>query len=228
LKVWDEKFVRLEPGELCELASAAYHLEIKPLVDLTCKAIAKLLKGKPPAEIRRTFNILYDFSPGDDVPPPTTRDKLRTKLHNKQKEKNSSNKLLENTPVDTRSVEELVSFIDGSSKSKKKAQKNKKTKPTTTLAANNESPITKTKPESQNSKDQSQNLISPKKNKELYALIMNDISEDFWETEDPELDPELKAAQDKEVEEFRLRLESIQRNDERPKINIPSFDTSKV
>ena len=59
LKAWDDKFVRLDPGTLCELASvplpwpcglltlfqAAYHLEIKPLVDLTCQAIAQLLKG---------------------------------------------------------------------------------------------------------------------------------------------------------------------------------------
>lgn len=45
---------------------AAYHLQIKPLVDLTCQAIAQLLKGKTPAEIRRTFNILYDFQPEDD------------------------------------------------------------------------------------------------------------------------------------------------------------------
>ncbi len=79
IAVWDERFVRLDPGALCELASAAYHLEIKPLVDVTCQAIAHLLKGKSPSEIRRTFNILYDFTPEDDVPPPTMRDKLRNK-----------------------------------------------------------------------------------------------------------------------------------------------------
>jgi S-phase kinase-associated protein 1 len=45
LKVWDSKFVKVEPSILCELASAAYHLEIKPIVDLTCYAIAQLLKG---------------------------------------------------------------------------------------------------------------------------------------------------------------------------------------
>lgn len=80
LAQWNERFVRLDPGALCELASAAYHLEIKALVDLTCQAIAHLLKGKSPSEIRRTFNILYDFTPEDDVPPPTMRDKLRNKL----------------------------------------------------------------------------------------------------------------------------------------------------
>lgn len=70
---------------------AAYHLEIKPLVDLTCQAIAQLLKGgrpscgadspdvlagKSPAEIRRTFNILYDFNPEDDGMQNRVREKL--------------------------------------------------------------------------------------------------------------------------------------------------------
>jgi len=130
-KAWNEKFVRLEPSELCELASAAYYLEIRPLVDLTCKSIAKLLKGKSPAEIRKTFNILYDFSPGDDVPPPTLRDKLRSKLHYKEKGKQGSSEsskekdreFLANTfgssivdvpTEDNRSLDDLVSFIQES------------------------------------------------------------------------------------------------------------------
>lgn len=137
LAAWDERFVRLEPGALCELASAAYHLEIKPLVDLTCQAIAQLLKGKSPAEIRRTFNILYDFAPGDDVPPPTTRDKLRTKLS-----ESTAAAAAAAAPApartqmkETRSVDELLSFIDepdagkvqaGAKRKKKKKKKKKK------------------------------------------------------------------------------------------------------
>eukprot|EP01087_Luapelamoeba_hula_P004958 TRINITY_DN1499_c0_g1_i1.p1 TRINITY_DN1499_c0_g1~~TRINITY_DN1499_c0_g1_i1.p1 ORF type:complete len:600 (-),score=181.74 TRINITY_DN1499_c0_g1_i1:169-1968(-) len=126
LKAWDDKFVKLDPGTLCELASAAYHLEIKPLVDLTCQAIAQLLKGKSPAEIRRTFNILYDFNPEDDAPPPTMRDKLRNKLCNpKRREKTPKQPLLAPPPTeaDTRSVDELVSFInDGTAGSKGKGK----------------------------------------------------------------------------------------------------------
>jgi S-phase kinase-associated protein 1 len=113
LKTWDERFVKLDPGTLCELASAAYHLQIKPLVDLTCQAIAQLLKGKTPAEIRRTFNILYDFQPEDDAPPPTMRDKLRNKLCNpKRKEQKTKALPPPPEPVDTRSVDDLVSFIN--------------------------------------------------------------------------------------------------------------------
>eukprot|EP00026_Physarum_polycephalum_P003820 Phypoly_transcript_03836.p1 GENE.Phypoly_transcript_03836~~Phypoly_transcript_03836.p1 ORF type:complete len:711 (-),score=171.32 Phypoly_transcript_03836:18-2150(-) len=90
LKSWDNKFVKVEPSVLCELASAAYHLEIKPMVDLTCYAIAQLLKGNTPEEIRRIFNIIYDFGPEDDVPPPTIRDKLRNRWIRKTNGKRSS------------------------------------------------------------------------------------------------------------------------------------------
>jgi len=88
LKAWDNKFVKVEPSVLCELASAAYHLEIKSMVDLTCYAIAQLLKGNTPEEIRRIFNIIYDFGPEDDVPPPTIRDKLRNKWIRRSSKRN--------------------------------------------------------------------------------------------------------------------------------------------
>ena len=52
-------------------------------------------------------------------------------------------------------------------------------------------------------------------------MIFDDMSEDMWASEeDEDLDPELKAAQDREVEEFRKRLESIQTSGPRPKITI--------
>jgi hypothetical protein len=38
-------------------------LDIKGLLDVTCKAVANMIKGKTPEEIRRTFNIKNDFSP---------------------------------------------------------------------------------------------------------------------------------------------------------------------
>lgn len=39
----------------------SYYLDLKPLVDLTCQAIASLIKGKSPEEVRQTFNIPNDF-----------------------------------------------------------------------------------------------------------------------------------------------------------------------
>lgn len=54
------------PAVLCELASASYYLDVKPLVDLTCRAIADTIKGKSPEEIRSTFNIVNDFTPAEE------------------------------------------------------------------------------------------------------------------------------------------------------------------
>ena len=39
---------------------------MKPLVDLTCRAIAETIKGKSPEEIRNTFNIVNDFTPDEE------------------------------------------------------------------------------------------------------------------------------------------------------------------
>ncbi|KAH3766232.1 hypothetical protein Pelo_1906 [Pelomyxa schiedti] len=77
---WEADFSSMETSTLCEIASASHHLQLSSLIDASCKAIAALIKGKTPAEIRATFNIPYDFEPGSDMPPPTMRDKLRNKL----------------------------------------------------------------------------------------------------------------------------------------------------
>lgn len=45
-KLFDEKFVRLDTRVLCELTSAADALEMKALVDLTSRALARLIEGK--------------------------------------------------------------------------------------------------------------------------------------------------------------------------------------
>ena len=39
---------------------------MKPLVDLTCRAIADTIKGKSPEEIRATFQIVNDFTPEEE------------------------------------------------------------------------------------------------------------------------------------------------------------------
>jgi len=231
LTTWDKEFVtNLEPASLCELASAAYHLEIKPLVDLTCHAIAQLLKGKSPSEIRRTFNILYDFNPEDGVPPPTMRDKLRNKFILKTQSKNTNRRNPPNgnstennnnsrarnvkstspphsrTPslspqrngheeVDTRPLDDLLAFInETSSKTATNghpSRKKKKTKKAQHKAA-------------QNSKKENENSQKSEISKN------NEIDSDC--SRDDELDPELRAQQDREVEEFRLRLEAASTN----------------
>lgn len=50
-KIFDEKFIRLDTRRLCELTSAADALDMKPLVDLTSRALARLIEGKTPEQV---------------------------------------------------------------------------------------------------------------------------------------------------------------------------------
>jgi hypothetical protein len=45
---------------------AANYLNIKSLLDLTCKTVADMIKGKTPEEIRAHFNIQNDFTPEEE------------------------------------------------------------------------------------------------------------------------------------------------------------------
>ena len=64
---WDAEFVNLEQEVLFELILAANYMDIKPLLDLTCAKVASMIKGKTPEEIRKTFNIVNDFTPEEEA-----------------------------------------------------------------------------------------------------------------------------------------------------------------
>ena len=59
---WDADFVKVPQNELFELILAANFLDNKPLLDLTCKKVAHMIRGKTPDEIRKTFNIENDLT----------------------------------------------------------------------------------------------------------------------------------------------------------------------
>lgn len=42
-------------------------MDIKGLLDVTCKTVANMIKGKTPEEIRKTFNIKNDFTEEEEA-----------------------------------------------------------------------------------------------------------------------------------------------------------------
>ena len=63
---WDADFLKVDQGTLIELILAANYLDIKGLLDVTCKTVADMIKGKAPEEIRKTFNIKNVFTPSEE------------------------------------------------------------------------------------------------------------------------------------------------------------------
>ncbi|KAL6184144.1 PREDICTED: SKP1-like protein 1B [Fragaria vesca subsp. vesca] len=66
LKEFDEEFLKVDQSVLFDLILAANYLNIKELLDLTCQAVADMIKGKTPEQIRKTFNIKNDFTPEEE------------------------------------------------------------------------------------------------------------------------------------------------------------------
>ncbi|GAA0170591.1 ubiquitin-protein ligase [Lithospermum erythrorhizon] len=143
-KVYDEKFIRMDSNRLCELTSAADSLQLKPLVDLTSRALARIIEGKSPEEIRGIFHIPDDLTEEEKLEPlKNTMEDSRIRLLNrlyarKRKElkerENLKNAQNEEECVDNRPLDDLLSFINGgngdskgatASKSKKKNRKKK-------------------------------------------------------------------------------------------------------
>lgn len=59
---WDQKFMQVDQEMLFEIILAANYLDIKALLDVGCKTVANMIKGKSPEDIRKTFNITNDFT----------------------------------------------------------------------------------------------------------------------------------------------------------------------
>ncbi|KAJ1408638.1 S-phase kinase-associated protein 1-like [Sesbania bispinosa] len=122
-KSYDEKFVRMDTKRLCELTSAADSLQLKPLVDLTSRALARIIEGKSPEEIREIFHLPDDLTEEEKLEPlKNTTDDPRIRLLNrlyakKRKELKERERLknveVEEEHVDERSVDDLLSFING-------------------------------------------------------------------------------------------------------------------
>jgi S-phase kinase-associated protein 1 len=66
IEPWDLEFCNVDQATLFELIMAANYLDIKSLLDLGCKTVANMIKGKTPEQIRQTFNIKNDFTPEEE------------------------------------------------------------------------------------------------------------------------------------------------------------------
>ncbi|OXA63672.1 S-phase kinase-associated protein 1 [Folsomia candida] len=63
ITTWDANFIKMEQIQLFDLILAANYLDISGLLDLGCKIVADMIKGKTADEIRTMFNIVNDLTP---------------------------------------------------------------------------------------------------------------------------------------------------------------------
>ena len=68
IDAWDAEFIGNPPNQslLFDLILVANFLDIKSLLDLACKTVANLIKGKTVEEIRCIFGITNDFTPEEE------------------------------------------------------------------------------------------------------------------------------------------------------------------
>ncbi|GER42343.1 SKP1-like 4, partial [Striga asiatica] len=62
LKEFDAEFVKVDNGLMLELIKAANYLNIGGMLDITCRAVADIIKNKSIVEIRTLLNITNDFT----------------------------------------------------------------------------------------------------------------------------------------------------------------------
>ena len=62
IKDFDKQFCDIPRTELFVLTNAANFLSVKTLLDLLCKTIAEMIRGKKVEEIREILNIKNDYT----------------------------------------------------------------------------------------------------------------------------------------------------------------------
>lgn len=242
-KSFDEKFIRMDTKRLCELTSAADSLQLKPLVDLTSRALARMIEGKTPEEIRDIFHLPDDLTEEEKLEPiKNTIDDPRIRLLNrlyarKRKELKERERLknveIEEERVDERSVEDLLSFINGgdgeskavkTSKTKKKNRRRKEPQKNNSANDTSTSNSTSLSSSAVNIDKESNGLDSTCHDAAAHDHLLSHlgntsklpyIEENFGPDDefdagdlDDDIDPAMKEKIDKEVEDFARRLNS--------------------
>merc|ERR1712241_1628935 len=66
LSEWDLEYLKIGDGTIFELILAANYLDISQLLEVCCKQVANMIKGKSAEEIRARFNIHNDFTKAEE------------------------------------------------------------------------------------------------------------------------------------------------------------------
>ncbi|GAU20228.1 hypothetical protein TSUD_352920 [Trifolium subterraneum] len=198
-KLYDENLIRImDTNGLCELACAVHSLRLKPLIDLICRALARRIEVSSPEEIRDMFRMPNDLTEEEKLEPlinETCNTSIRLlnrlyahkrKLLKEQERILKDIQLQQTNVVDERSVDDLLSFINGSN--------DEETKRNTTR------------------KNKKKNRRKEKEQQKKFSLKEAPIQHNKKEENDPivELDDDddetIMAKIDREVEEFSRRL----------------------
>ncbi|XP_003627573.3 SKP1-like protein 21 isoform X2 [Medicago truncatula] len=228
-KAYDEKFVRIDTEKLCELTSAADSLQLKPLVDLTSRALARIIEGRSPEEIRDIFHLPDDLTEEEKLEPlrnitDDPRIRLLNRLYAKKRKELKERERIKNVEaeeehVDERSVDDLLSFINGNDgdpkgiKTSKNKKKNRRKKDQQKNSSLKESSVPHKKAEvnGHNNRHQSSEADRPCETSSLFHTDydpMIEFDDDDDDIDDDIDDPVLKAKIDREVEDFARRLNS--------------------
>ena len=133
-KLYDAKFVKIDPNILCALASAAKSLQLKPLNDLRYRALARIIEGRSPEEIRDMIlwrDDLTEEEKLDLIINKTCDSKIRQLNRLNRNRRKERERVLENVRSkqeevlveDEQSIEEILSFINGSNDEETKGNK---------------------------------------------------------------------------------------------------------
>ncbi|KAK1409133.1 hypothetical protein QVD17_35658 [Tagetes erecta] len=221
-KTFDEKFIRLDASKLCELVSAADSLQLRPLVDLTSCAIARMISGKSADEIRETFHIVDDLTEEEKLEPikfktDDSRVRLLNRLYARKRKQlkareKSKNVEVKEERVEDRSVDDLLLFINSGDEDSKgvKPAKNKKRNRRRKHHPKDPSPNIENKNHCKET-----DSLSSSQNSEIEDALNQSISSTLFEYAFPEsdfddgLDPALREQLDREVEDFAQRLNAV-------------------
>ncbi|KAK0582187.1 hypothetical protein LWI29_022554 [Acer saccharum] len=218
-KSFDEKFIRMDTKRLCELTSAADSLQLKPLVDLTSRALARIIEGKTPEEIREIFHLPDDLTEEEKLEPlknitDDPRIRLLNRLYAKKRKELKERERIKNAEaeeerVDDRSVDDLLSFINGEDSKGIKTSKNKKKNRRKKDQPKNTFPSEVIEINEQESNGLKGSDLGETSEKQDVTDEMFASKPEFDDGDvDDEIDPALKEKIDREVEDFARRLNS--------------------